>query len=45
MELDEKLSQVTEDEYKTWKKNIVALAETLATGKNLEELLRKILDV
>jgi len=45
MELDEKLSQVTEDEYKTWKKNVVTLAETLATGKNLEELLRKILDV
>jgi hypothetical protein len=45
IELDEKLSQVTEDEYKTWKKNIVALAETLATGKNLEELLRKILEI
>jgi len=45
IELDEKLSQVTEDEYKTWKKNIVSLAEILATGKNLEELLRKILEI
>jgi hypothetical protein len=43
-ELDEKLAQITEDEYKTWKMNIITLAEKLTTGQNLKEVLKKALD-
>jgi len=43
-ELDEKLAQITEDAYKTWKMNIITLAEKLTTGQNLKEVLKKVLD-
>ncbi|MGC9772376.1 hypothetical protein SAMN04488510_10652 [Fervidobacterium changbaicum] len=44
LELDEKLSKITEDEYNFWKRNVIRLAQKLAAGKNLEELLRELIN-
>ncbi|MGC8821240.1 MAG: hypothetical protein ACP5PP_09110 [Fervidobacterium sp.] len=44
LELDRKLERVTEQQYDTWKNNVENLKKDLENGKNLERLIKEIIN-
>ncbi|MEN3041697.1 MAG: hypothetical protein ABDH59_00070 [Fervidobacterium sp.] len=43
-EIDEVLSNLSENEYEKWKKNTVTLAYKISQGKNLENIIKQVID-